>query len=104
VLDIHSPGGISYYLLWGVRRSKVGLGLDLVATKWLNGSDNGGCFGTFTLKTFCRGGAIPSYYIFRGIYSIDLYRSPIEPFVVVYSGGLLPTLHSCLFLLFGKRV
>jgi hypothetical protein len=27
---------------------------------------------------------------FRGIYSKDLYRSPIEPFVVVYSGGLLP--------------
>jgi hypothetical protein len=102
-LDIHSPGGISYYLLWGVCRSKVGLGLDLVATKWLKGTDNG-CFGTFALKTFCRGGAIPSYYIFRGIYSKDLYRSPIEPFVVVYSGGLLPTLHSCLFLLFGKRV
>ena len=47
---------------------------------------------------------IPSYYLFRGIYSIDLYRSPIEPFVVVYSGGLLPTLHSCLVLLLGKRV
>jgi hypothetical protein len=24
---------------------------------------------------------------FRGIYSKDLYHSPIEPFVVVYSGG-----------------
>jgi hypothetical protein len=63
-----------------------------------------GCFGAFTLKTSCRGGAIPSYYLFRGIYSIDLYRSPLEPFVVVYSGGLLPTLHSCLILLLGKRV
>jgi hypothetical protein len=39
-LDSHSPGEISYYLLWGVHRSKVGLRLDLVATKWLSGSDN----------------------------------------------------------------
>ena len=39
---------------------------------------------------------------FRGIYSKGLCRSPVEPFVVVYSGGLLPTLHSCLFLLFGR--
>jgi hypothetical protein len=84
--DALTEGGISYYLLWWVRRSKVGLGLDLVATKWLTGSDNG-CFDTFALKAFCRGGAIPSYYLFRGIYSKDLYRPPIEPFVVVYSGG-----------------
>ena len=41
---------------------------------------------------------------FRGTYSKDLYRSPIEPFVVVYSGGLLPTLHSCLVLLLGRLV
>jgi hypothetical protein len=37
-MDGHSPGGISYYLLGGVRRFKVGLDLNLVATKmavWL---------------------------------------------------------------------
>jgi hypothetical protein len=26
--SLKSPGGISYYLLWGVRRSRVELGLD----------------------------------------------------------------------------
>jgi hypothetical protein len=47
----------------GVRRFKAGLDLDLVATKWLTASNNG-CFGAFfALKTSCRGGAIPSYYI-----------------------------------------
>ena len=40
----------------------------------------------------------------RGIYSEDLYRLLAEPFVVVYSGGLPPTLHSCLSLLFGRPV
>jgi hypothetical protein len=39
-----------------------------------------------------------------GIYSEDLYRLPAGPSVVVYFGGLLPTLHSCLSLLFGGLV
>jgi hypothetical protein len=49
-MAIHLVGSrITSYLLWGVRRSEVGLGLNLVATKWLTGTGNG-CFGTFALK------------------------------------------------------
>jgi hypothetical protein len=40
----------------------------------------------------------------RGIYSRDLYCLLAKSFVVVYSGGLLPTLHSCQSLLFGRLV
>jgi hypothetical protein len=50
-----APERISYYLLGGgLRRSKLGLDLDLVATKhWLASSDRAAS-GTFTLKTFCQ--------------------------------------------------
>jgi hypothetical protein len=39
-MDIHLVGS-RITCSRGVRRSKVGLGLNLVATKWLTGSDNG---------------------------------------------------------------
>jgi hypothetical protein len=80
-----------------VRRSKVGLGLDLVATKWLGGSDSG-CFGTFALKTFCRGGVIPSYYLFF-VVSIPktcaVRQSNLS--LLFTPGGLLPALAALVF-------
>jgi hypothetical protein len=70
------------------------------------------------VPTFCRrvmDGHSPdgiSYYLLgfqviiflRGLYSKGLYRLLAGPFVVVHFGGLLPTLHSCLSLLFGGLV
>jgi hypothetical protein len=73
-----------------VRRSKVGLSLDLVATKWLTGSDNGR-FGTYTLKTFCRGGA-------------EVHNSKLLSFCVVSIPGACAVRQSNLSLLFTPGV
>jgi hypothetical protein len=103
--------GLVLLALGAVRRSRAWLGLDLVATKWLTGSDNG-CFGTFALKAFCRGGAIPSCYIFAWYlfqrlvpFANRANLSLLLLLLLFTSGrGLLPTLHSCLSLLFGRLV
>jgi hypothetical protein len=87
-----TPDRTSYYLLGcggGVRRFKVGLDLDLVATKhWLMAPIRL-LRVPLLLKPSVERGAIPSYCLSRGIYPEACIAYSPNAFVVFYSGNSL---------------
>jgi hypothetical protein len=103
-----SPDRTSYYLpgaRGGVRRSKAGLDLDLVATKhWLAGSDKAAS-GTFALKTCCREVQFQAV-VFSVVTFLKLvsFAGRTLRCLLLRGPSVLPALHSRLAVLSGKRV
>jgi hypothetical protein len=72
VVYLHSVEGDGWPFTWwdllllargGCVGSRLGWTWTWLLRKWLTGSDKQWLLGTFALKTFCRGVAIPRYYL-----------------------------------------
>ena len=105
--SLKSPGGISYYLLLarggGLRRSKLGLDLDLVATKhWL--APTGLLRVPSLLKPSVR--QIPSCCLSRGNFpeACVVCWPNVSLYFLLREFSALPARHSRLAVLSGKRV
>jgi hypothetical protein len=105
------PDRVSHYLLGvrvrGMRRSKAGLDLDLVATKhWLLAGSDKAVSGTFALKSCCREvqfqAVVFSVVTFPKL--VSLAGRTFRCLLLHGPASALPALHSRLAVLSGKRV